>query len=133
MVNNVFNKMPEGQVYSYPGTSGTPYNNAFYSIYGRAVYAQMKYDFGKYSPRQPRFRAPLRRGFFLRCETRSDDQSQLLILRVNSLATHDGADRIFYGIRNHLFLPAFLPASHIHARRLIDNPAASTLSLRYFP
>ncbi|MBD3825737.1 MULTISPECIES: TonB-dependent receptor [Stenotrophomonas] len=47
MVNNVFNKMPEGQVYSYPGTSGTPYNNAFYSIYGRAVYAQMKYDFGK--------------------------------------------------------------------------------------
>ncbi|MNU06935.1 hypothetical protein D3C72_2523120 [compost metagenome] len=47
MVNNVFNKMPEGQAYSYPGTTGTPYNSAFYSIYGRAVYAQMKYDFGK--------------------------------------------------------------------------------------
>lgn len=47
MVNNVFNKMPTGQRYSYEGTDGTPYNSAFYSIYGRSIQAQMKYDFGK--------------------------------------------------------------------------------------
>ncbi|HFF3761035.1 MULTISPECIES: TonB-dependent receptor domain-containing protein [Stenotrophomonas] len=47
MVNNVFNKMPTGQRYSYEGTDGAPYNSAFYSIYGRSIQAQMKYDFGK--------------------------------------------------------------------------------------
>ncbi|REN18768.1 TonB-dependent receptor, partial [Mycobacterium tuberculosis] len=46
MVNNVFNKMPDNQASNYPGTSGTPYNNYFYNIYGRAVYVQAKYEFG---------------------------------------------------------------------------------------
>jgi outer membrane receptor for ferrienterochelin and colicin len=47
MVNNVFNKMPDGQAYSYLGTSGAPYNTGLYNAYGRAVYVQAKYDFGK--------------------------------------------------------------------------------------
>jgi iron complex outermembrane receptor protein len=46
MVNNVFNKMPDNQASNFPGTSGTPYNNYFYNIYGRAVYVQAKYEFG---------------------------------------------------------------------------------------
>ena len=47
MVNNVFNKMPEQQAHSYQGTSGTPFNNYLYNVYGRTVYVQAKYDFGK--------------------------------------------------------------------------------------
>ncbi|KAF1015909.1 MAG: Vitamin B12 transporter BtuB [Stenotrophomonas maltophilia] len=47
MVNNVFNKMPDNQAHSYQGTSGTPFNNYLYNVYGRAVYVQAKYDFGK--------------------------------------------------------------------------------------
>lgn len=46
-VNNIGNKLPDGQAYNYPGTSTTPYNNYLYSVYGRAVYAQLRYDFGK--------------------------------------------------------------------------------------
>jgi outer membrane receptor protein involved in Fe transport len=46
MVNNVFNKMPDNQRYSYAGTSGQPYNNYLYNAYGRAIYMQAKYEFG---------------------------------------------------------------------------------------
>jgi len=46
MVNNVFNKSPDGQRYSYAGTTGVPYNNYLYNPYGRAVYVQAKYNFG---------------------------------------------------------------------------------------
>lgn len=46
MVNNVFNKMPDNQRYSFAGTSGQPYNNYLYNAYGRAIYMQAKYEFG---------------------------------------------------------------------------------------
>ncbi|GAB3054922.1 TonB-dependent receptor domain-containing protein [Stenotrophomonas tumulicola] len=46
MVNNVFNKMPDNQRYSFAGTSGQPYNNYLYNAYGRAIYVQAKYEFG---------------------------------------------------------------------------------------
>jgi iron complex outermembrane recepter protein len=41
MVNNVFNKLPEGQRYN----ESTPFNDGFYSVYGRQISAQVKYDF----------------------------------------------------------------------------------------
>lgn len=47
MVNNVFNKMPDNQRFSYLGTSGQPYNNYLYNAYGRAIYVQAKYEFGQ--------------------------------------------------------------------------------------
>jgi len=47
MVNNVFDKSPDGQRYSFAGNTGTPYNNYMYSPYGRSIYAQVQYDFGK--------------------------------------------------------------------------------------
>ncbi|WP_312785554.1 TonB-dependent receptor domain-containing protein [Stenotrophomonas indicatrix] len=47
MVNNVFNKMPDGQAHSYAGNIGAPYNSNIYNPYGRAVYVQAKYEFGK--------------------------------------------------------------------------------------
>jgi hypothetical protein len=46
MVNNVFNKMPDNQRFSFAGTSGQPYNNYLYNAYGRAIYVQAKYEFG---------------------------------------------------------------------------------------
>ena len=46
-VNNIGNKMPDGQAHNYPGTSTTPYNNYLYSALGRAIYAEIRYDFGK--------------------------------------------------------------------------------------
>ncbi|WDS36439.1 TonB-dependent receptor [Pseudoxanthomonas sp.] len=46
-VNNIGNKLPDGQAYNYPGTSTTPYNNYIYSVYGRSVFAELRYDFGK--------------------------------------------------------------------------------------
>lgn len=46
MVNNVFNDMPP-EDRSYPGTSGAPYNSAQYSVYGRALYVEARYTFGK--------------------------------------------------------------------------------------
>jgi hypothetical protein len=45
MVNNVFNKLPEGQRYNYPGNESTPFNDGFYSVYGRQISAQVKYNF----------------------------------------------------------------------------------------
>ncbi|WP_423179070.1 MULTISPECIES: TonB-dependent receptor domain-containing protein [unclassified Stenotrophomonas] len=46
MVNNVFNKMPDGQAHSYAGNVGAPYNSSIYNPYGRAVYVQARYEFG---------------------------------------------------------------------------------------
>ncbi|MFT4257557.1 MAG: TonB-dependent receptor [Pseudoxanthomonas sp.] len=45
-VNNVFNKMPDGQAYNYPGTSSVPYNNYLYSAMGRSFYVEVAYKFG---------------------------------------------------------------------------------------
>jgi iron complex outermembrane receptor protein len=45
-VNNLGNKLPDGQAYNYPGTSTTPYNNYVYSVYGRSIFAELKYNFG---------------------------------------------------------------------------------------
>lgn len=46
LVNNVFNKMPP-EDHSYPGTQGVAYNSDDYNIYGRAMYLEAKYMFGK--------------------------------------------------------------------------------------
>ena len=46
MVNNVTNKMPDNQAQNHPGTSGTPWNNYYYDILGRAFYLEAKYLFG---------------------------------------------------------------------------------------
>ncbi len=46
MVNNVFNKNPSSQRHSFGGNSSAPYNESLYNPYGRAIYAQMQYDFG---------------------------------------------------------------------------------------
>ncbi len=43
---NIGNKLPDDQAHNYPGTSTVPYNNYVYSAYGRAIYAEVKYDFG---------------------------------------------------------------------------------------
>jgi outer membrane receptor protein involved in Fe transport len=45
MVNNVFDKMPPMD-WSYPGTSGAPYNGGNFDVYGRAYYMEAKYLFG---------------------------------------------------------------------------------------
>ncbi|WP_156899855.1 TonB-dependent receptor plug domain-containing protein [Luteimonas mephitis] len=45
MVNNLFDKMPPMD-WSYPGTSGAPYNGNNYDVYGRAYYMEAKYMFG---------------------------------------------------------------------------------------
>lgn len=45
LVNNVFNKMPPLDR-SYPGTSGSPYNDQNYNVNGRAMYLEAKYKFG---------------------------------------------------------------------------------------
>ncbi|MFC3549767.1 TonB-dependent receptor plug domain-containing protein [Lysobacter cavernae] len=47
LVNNVLNKMPDYQAANYPGTSTTPYNNYLYNPYGRSMYLEMRYNFGK--------------------------------------------------------------------------------------
>jgi len=47
MVNNVLNEMPDHQAANYPGTSSTPYNNYLYNPYGRSVYLEMRYNFGR--------------------------------------------------------------------------------------
>ena len=46
MVNNLFNSMPPHDP-TYPGSSGAPYNSAQYSVFGRAVYVEARYDLGK--------------------------------------------------------------------------------------
>lgn len=47
MVNNLANKMPEDQAANFPGTESTPYNNYLYNTYGRAIYLEARYTFGK--------------------------------------------------------------------------------------
>ena len=47
LVNNVLDKTPEDQAANYPGTSLTPYNNYLYNTYGRSMYVEMRYNFGK--------------------------------------------------------------------------------------
>lgn len=47
LATNVFNKSPEFQASNYPGTSTSPYNSYFYNAYGRAIYAEVRYEFGK--------------------------------------------------------------------------------------
>jgi outer membrane receptor protein involved in Fe transport len=46
MVNNVFNKNPSSQRHSFGGNIDAPYNDYLYNPYGRAIYAQVQYDFG---------------------------------------------------------------------------------------
>jgi outer membrane receptor protein involved in Fe transport len=46
LVTNLSNEMPPEDD-SYPGTSGAPYNSANYSVYGRAVYFEIRYKFGQ--------------------------------------------------------------------------------------
>lgn len=46
MVNNLFNSMPPFDP-TYAGNTGAPYNSAQYSVFGRAVYVEARYDFGK--------------------------------------------------------------------------------------
>lgn len=43
---NIGNKLPDDQAHNFPGTETTPYQNYVYSAYGRAIYAEIKYDFG---------------------------------------------------------------------------------------
>nr|WP_146474270.1 TonB-dependent receptor [Vulcaniibacterium thermophilum] len=45
MVNNLLNEMPE-EDRTYPGTSGSPYNDQQYDVYGRAVYMEARWTFG---------------------------------------------------------------------------------------
>jgi iron complex outermembrane recepter protein len=45
LVNNLFNKMPPMD-WSYPGTSGAPYNGGNFDVYGRAMYLEARYSFG---------------------------------------------------------------------------------------
>ena len=45
LVNNVFNKMPP--VDNTIGNSGQPYNTDNYNVYGRAIYLEANYKFGK--------------------------------------------------------------------------------------
>ena len=47
MVNNLTNKMPDHQAANFPGTTGTPWNNYYYDILGRAVYLEAKLAFGR--------------------------------------------------------------------------------------
>ena len=46
LVNNLFNSMPPFDP-TYPGSSGAPYNSAQYSVFGRAIYLEARYDLGK--------------------------------------------------------------------------------------
>lgn len=46
MINNLLNDTPP-EDRTYPGSSGAPYNSAQYSVYGRAVYMEARYTFGK--------------------------------------------------------------------------------------
>ena len=45
LVNNLFNKMPPMD-WSYPGTTGSPYNSGNFDVYGRAMYLEARYSFG---------------------------------------------------------------------------------------
>lgn len=46
LVNNVFNTMPPKDTSSL-GTSGTPYDTTNYNVYGRTLFLEAKYQFGK--------------------------------------------------------------------------------------
>jgi iron complex outermembrane receptor protein len=46
LVNNLFNSMPPKDR-SYSGTTGTPYNTSNYNVFGRAMYVEANYKFGK--------------------------------------------------------------------------------------
>lgn len=46
LVNNVFNKMPPFDP-TYSGTTGEPYNSGNYNPYGRAMYVEATYKFGR--------------------------------------------------------------------------------------
>ena len=46
LVTNLTNEMPPEDD-SYPGSSGAPYNSYNYSVYGRAVYFEVRYKFGQ--------------------------------------------------------------------------------------
>lgn len=46
LINNLANKMPPFDA-TYPGNTGQPYNIFNYNVYGRAVYLEMRYGFGK--------------------------------------------------------------------------------------
>ncbi|KAF1695699.1 hypothetical protein CSC64_02970 [Pseudoxanthomonas koreensis] len=46
LVTNLTNEMPPEDD-SYPGTTGAPYNSFNYSVYGRAVYFEVRYMFGQ--------------------------------------------------------------------------------------
>jgi iron complex outermembrane receptor protein len=46
LVNNVFNTMPPVD-HSYAGTTGVPYNTSNYNVFGRTMYLEASYDFGK--------------------------------------------------------------------------------------
>lgn len=47
MVNNLLDEMPDEQASNYPGTSTTPYNNYLYNPFGRALYLEARYKFGR--------------------------------------------------------------------------------------
>jgi iron complex outermembrane receptor protein len=46
LVNNVFNTMPPVD-HSYSGTTGVPYNTSNYNVFGRTMYLEANYKFGK--------------------------------------------------------------------------------------
>lgn len=46
LVNNLFNTMPPVD-HTYSGSSGTPYNVNNYNVFGRALYLEANYKFGK--------------------------------------------------------------------------------------
>jgi len=45
LVNNLTNEMPPYDP-TFPGTSGAPYNGSNYSVYGRSMYIEARYNFG---------------------------------------------------------------------------------------
>lgn len=46
LVNNLFDTMPPAD-HSYRGSTGTPYNTSNYNVFGRAIYLEANYKFGK--------------------------------------------------------------------------------------
>src|SRR5690606_36240928 len=46
LVNNLTNEMPPEDP-TFPGTSGAPYNESNYSVYGRSMYIEARYNFGR--------------------------------------------------------------------------------------
>jgi iron complex outermembrane receptor protein len=46
LVNNIFNTLPPIDR-TYPGSAGTPYNTSNYNVFGRSMYVEATYEFGK--------------------------------------------------------------------------------------